>query len=75
MTLLSKYDFLNGKELKKEATRRFGTCGGYHKLPINRNQSGYKYRLILIEDDLKKGIDPWVKLIFNDDNILAQAAR
>ena len=42
---------LGGKQLKNEATKR--------TLPINRNQSKYKYRLLLIQDDLKKGVNPY----------------
>jgi hypothetical protein len=60
MSLWTRYDYLNGKELKKEATRRFGTNKGKKPaLPINRNQAGYKYRILLIEDDLRKGINPY----------------
>ena len=58
--MFSRYDFLNGKELKKEVTKRVGTNSGLKPgLPLNRNQSGYKYRLFLIEDDLKKGRNPY----------------
>ena len=61
--MLSRYDYMNGKELKAEATRRFGTSNGKKPgLPINRNQAGYKYRLLLIKDDLSKGIDPYLKI-------------
>ena len=57
---LTRYDQMTGKELKAEATKRFGTNSGLKPpLPINRNQSAYKYRLILIQDDVKKGIDPY----------------
>lgn len=52
---------MTGKELKNESTKRFGTNSGLKPaLPINRNQSAYKYRLLLIEDDKKKGIDPYL---------------
>jgi len=61
--MLSRYDWMNGKELKAETTRRFGTNKGRKPaLPINRNQAGYKYRLLLIEDDLKHGINPYLPL-------------
>ena len=60
--MLTLYDFMNGKELKKEATKRFGTNSGKKPgLPINRNQAGYKYRLLLIEDDLKNNRNPYVE--------------
>ena len=51
---------MNGKELKNECSKRFGTNSGLKPaLPINRNQAGYKYRLLLIKDDLSKGINPY----------------
>lgn len=60
LQMFTRYDQMTGKELKAEATKRFGTNTGLKPgLPINRNQSGYKYRLILIQDDVKKGIDPY----------------
>jgi hypothetical protein len=51
---------MNGKELKAELTRRFGTNSGWKKLPLNRNEAGYKYRLLFIQDDLKNGINPYL---------------
>ena len=61
--MLTRYDYMNRKELKAEATKRFGTNSGLKPpLPINRNQAGYKYRLLLIKDDLSKGIDPYLKI-------------
>ena len=49
-----------GRELKNEVTKRVGTNTGLKPgLPLNRNQSSYKYRLFLIQDDLKKGINPY----------------
>ena len=58
--MLTRYDFMNGKELKAEATKRFGSNKGKKPaLPINRNQACYKYRLLLIQDDLSKGINPY----------------
>jgi len=53
---------MNGKELKKELTRRYGTNSGSKKLPLNRNEAGYKYRLLFIQDDLKHGINPYLPL-------------
>lgn len=60
--MLTRYDLMNGKELKEELTRRFGTNSGSKKLPLNRNVAGYKYRLLFIEDDLKHGINPYLPL-------------
>jgi len=60
--MLSRYDLMNGKELKKELTRRYGTNSGSKKLPLNRNVAGYKYRLLFIQDDLSKGINPYLPL-------------
>jgi hypothetical protein len=61
--MLSRYDLLCGRELKNEVSKRFGTNKGKKPaLPINRNQAAYKYRLVLLEDDLKKGIDPYLKI-------------
>jgi hypothetical protein len=61
--MFTRYDFLCGRELKAEVTRRFGTNrGNKPALPINRNQSAFKYRLVLLNDDLKKGIDPYLKI-------------
>jgi hypothetical protein len=54
---------MNRKELIAESTRRFGTNkGSKPALPINRNQAGYKYRLLLVHDDLSKGINPYLPL-------------
>lgn len=56
----TRYDFMNRRELREEATRRYGSNNGKKPaLPINRNQAGYKYRLLLIQDDLSKGINPY----------------
>ena len=60
MTLWTRYDFLNGKELKNELTRRFGTNSGCKKLPLNRNEAAYKYRMLFVQDDLKNGINPFL---------------
>lgn len=61
--MFTRYDYLNGKELKAECSKRFGTNNGKKPaLPINRNQACYKYRLLLIQDDLSKGIDPYLKI-------------
>jgi hypothetical protein len=59
--MLTRYDQMNGRELKAELTRRFGTNSGLKNkpLPINRNQAGYKYRVLFIQDDLKNGINPY----------------
>jgi hypothetical protein len=60
--MLSRYDYLNGKELKNEMTKRIGTNKGKKPaLPLNRNQAGYKYRLFLIADDLKRGLNPYLE--------------
>lgn len=70
--MLTRYDFMNGKELKAEATKRFGSNKGKKPaLPINRNQAGYKYRLLLIADDMKKGIDPLSKVESENKNNIA----
>ena len=59
--MFTRYDLLTAKELKNEATKRFGTNSGRKPaLPINRNQSGYKYRLLLIEDDVKNNRNPYL---------------
>jgi hypothetical protein len=62
--MFTRYDQMVARELKAEATKRFGTNSGLKNkpLPINRNQSGYKYRLLLIDDDLSKGINPYLKI-------------
>jgi hypothetical protein len=52
---------MNRRELKDELTRRFGTNSGCKKLPLNRNEAGYKYRLLFIADDLKKNINPYLE--------------
>lgn len=53
---------MNRKELAAEATRRYGSNRGRKPaLPINRNQAGYKYRLLFIADDLKKGLNPYLE--------------
>jgi hypothetical protein len=56
----TRYDQMNGRELKAELSRRFGTNSGCKKLPLNRNEAGYKYRLFFIQDDLKNGINPYL---------------
>lgn len=59
--MFSKYDAMTRKELKAETTKRFGTNTGLKPgLLVNRNQPAYKYRLVLIQDDLQKGIDPYI---------------
>ena len=58
--MLSKYDLLTGRELKDLFTKRYGTNRGTKKLPMNRNHAGYKYRLFFIQEDLKKGINPYL---------------
>lgn len=59
--MFSRYDFMTGRELKDLFTRRYGTSQG-KKLPMNRNQAGYKYRLFFIQEDLSKGINPYLKI-------------
>jgi hypothetical protein len=60
--MLTRYDAMVRRELKDELTRRFGTNSGLKNkpLPINRNQAGYKYRLLFIQDDLKRGVNPYL---------------
>ena len=61
--MLTRYDFMTRKQLANETTKRFGTNRGKKPaLPINRNQAKYKYRLLLIQDDLSKGINPYLKI-------------
>jgi hypothetical protein len=61
---------MNGKELKKEVTKRVGTNKGKKPgLPLNRNQAGYKYRLFLIEDDVSKGIDPYLSKLESSNSL------
>lgn len=56
----TRYDYLSGKQLKDEFTKRFGSNTGSAKLPLNRNQAKWKYRLLLAEDDLKHNINPYL---------------
>ena len=65
MSGFTRYDFMNGKELKQELSRRFGTSTGSKRLPLNRNQSAFKYRLLFISDDLKNGINPYFSTYLN----------
>lgn len=60
--MFTRYDYMIGRELKKEATRRFGSNRGKDgALRINRNQSAYKYRELFKADDIANGIDPYLK--------------
>ena len=58
--MFTRYDAMVRRELKAELTRRFGTNSGWKKLPLNRNEAGYKYRLLFIQDDLKNGVNPYL---------------
>lgn len=56
--MFTRYDSFSGAQLKHEFTKRFGP-GTNKKMVVNRNQAKYKYRAILIKDDLDKGINPY----------------
>jgi hypothetical protein len=57
--MFSRYDFMTGRELKDLFSRLYGKNQG-KKLPLNRNQAGYKYRLFFIQEDLKNGVNPYL---------------
>lgn len=53
MSLLSRYDLMNRPELRREVIKR--------KILVYLNSSGMKFRLALIEDDLKRGVNPYLE--------------
>ena len=57
--MFTRYDSFSGAQLKHEFTKRFGPSTN-KKMVVNRNQAKYKYRAILIKDDLDKGINPYI---------------
>jgi hypothetical protein len=62
MNRWTRYDFLTGTQLRNELRKRFQTVSGKKSyLPIRTNEVPYKVRLFLIQDDLKKGLDPYVE--------------
>lgn len=53
-------------QLADEFTRRYKKQPGQRQ-PLTRNESGYKYRLYLIQEDLKNGINPYHNNFFPSD--------
>jgi hypothetical protein len=54
------YDYWSGKQLKYACKKR--------GLPINQHQIKHKYRVLLVQDDLKNKKDPYVSPSHNSSS-------
>lgn len=62
MKSFTKYDFMTGLELRKELSKRFHIVSGKKSdIPLNKKNNPNQIRLFLTQDDLKKGVDPYVE--------------
>ena len=59
--MLTRYDLMNGRELKEEFVRRYGTSLT-KRVGINKNASGWKFRVFFTQEDLKQGLNPYINL-------------
>lgn len=58
----TRYDFLTGIELRKELSKRFNLVAGKKSdVPLNKKNNPYQIRAFLTQDDLKKGVDPYIE--------------
>ena len=58
MNRWTRYDFMNRPEMRKEVIKR--------KVKVYLNASTLQFRLALIQDDYKNGINPYEQILYGE---------